>query len=146
MNINLKIVTPDNKEFCRQVHHLAYRDVIVRQFGQWNEALQDVVFEKSWISLSLQIIEADGRNVGCFSRKIDHGYITINEIELLPQFQKREIGTQLLKQQLDEARHLNLPVRLQVLRENLACKLYERLGFKTYDKTETHLLMEWNDR
>jgi ribosomal protein S18 acetylase RimI-like enzyme len=145
MNITLGFATPDDKEFCRQVHHLAYHDVIVRQFGQWNEVLQGSFFEKNWISLNLQIIEADGRNVGCFSREIHHGYITINEIELLPEFQKRGIGTQLLEQQLNEARHLNLPVRLQVLRENLARKLYERLGFIVLDKTETHYLMEWTD-
>ncbi len=62
-----------------------------------------------------------------------------------PEFQKRGIGTQLLEKQLDEARHLNVPVRLQVLRENLARQLYERLGFIVTGKTETHYLMEWND-
>ena len=143
MNINLRFVTPDDKEFCRQAHYLAYHDVIVRQFGQWNQLLQDSFFEKNWISLKLQIIEVDGRNKGCFSREIHDGGVTINDIELLPQFQKRGIGTQLLKQELDEARQLKLPVRLQVLQKNFACDLYKRLGFIVIGKTETHYLMEW---
>ena len=84
--------------------------------------------------------------MGCFSREIRHDDISINEIEVLPQYQRQGIGTQLLVQQLDEARRVRLPIRLQVLRENRACNLYERLGFKVYDKTETHLLMEWTDR
>ncbi len=146
MNINLRFVTPDDKEFCRQVHHLAYHDVIVRQFGQWNETLQDSFFEKNWISLNLQIVEVEGKKGGCFSREITPKSITINEIELLPLFQKRGIGTQLLEQQLGEAKDLSLPVRLQVLRENLARKLYERLGFIVIDKTETHYIMEWTGR
>ena len=146
MNINLRFATPDDKEFCRRVHHLAYRDVIVRQFGQWNETLQDSFFEKNWISSALQIIEFGGRAVGCFSRDIRHDDISINEIEVLPQYQSQGIGTQLLVQQLDEARRLRLPIHLQVLRENRARNLYERLGFKAYDKTETHLLMELTDQ
>jgi GNAT superfamily N-acetyltransferase len=145
MNINRRLATPDDKEFCRLVHHLAYHDVIVRQFGQWNHLLQDSFFEKNWISLNLQIIEVDGRKAGCFSREITSECISIAEIELLPLFQKRGIGTQLLEQQLGEAKNLNLPVRLQVLRENLARRLYERLGFLITGKTETHYLMEWND-
>jgi ribosomal protein S18 acetylase RimI-like enzyme len=145
MNINLRIVTPDDKEFCRRVHHLAYHDVIVRQFGLWNDAMQDSFFEKNWNSLTLKIIEVDGQDVGYFSREIRHDAISINQIELLPQFQKRRIGTKLLEQQLHEARSLNLPVRLHVLRENRARQLYERLGFILIGKTETHYLMEWTD-
>jgi ribosomal protein S18 acetylase RimI-like enzyme len=146
MNITLRLATPDDKEFCQQVHHLAYREVVVRQFGQWNETLQDSFFEKYWNSLALQIIEFEGRSVGCFSREIHHDDISINEIEVLPQYQRQGIGTQLLVQQLDEARRVRLPIRLQVLRENRARNLYKRLGFKAYDKTETHLLMEWTGR
>jgi ribosomal protein S18 acetylase RimI-like enzyme len=145
MNINLRFVTPDDKEFCHKVHYSAYYDVVVRQFGQWNEALQDSFFEKNWIALNLQIIEVDGIKAGCFSREIRRDDISINEIELLPQYQRQGIGTRLIEQQLDEARYLNFPVRLQVLRENRARNLYERLGFIVTGKTETHYLMKWND-
>jgi ribosomal protein S18 acetylase RimI-like enzyme len=143
MNINLRFATPEDKDFCRLVHHSAYRDVIVRQFGQWNEALQDSFFEREWNSLALQIVEIDGQSIGCFCSEEHTDHLSIMEINLLPQYQRQGIGTQLLVQQLDEARRLKLPVRLQVLRENRARELYERLGFKAYDKTETHLLMEW---
>lgn len=66
MAITLRSANPRDKEFCRRVHHLAYREVVVRQFGQWDEVLQDALFEKEWALLPLQITELDGRAAGCF--------------------------------------------------------------------------------
>lgn len=142
MAISLRPANPDDKEFCRRVHRLAYRDVVVRQFGQWDDTLQDGFFEREWASLSLQVIEFDGEAVGCFSRDVRPEGISIDQIELLPQFQGRGIGTELLVQQLDEAKQLGLPVRLQVLLENRARSLYEKLGFTICGKTATHYVME----
>ncbi len=144
MEISLRPVKPDDKEFCRRVHRLAYQDVVVRQFGQWDDALQDVFFEKQWASVSLQIIEFDGEAVGCFSREVRPDCISIDQIELLPQFQGTGIGTELLRQQVDEAKRLALPVRVQVLLANRALGLYEKLGFTVTGKTATHYLMERN--
>ena len=37
MNINLRFVTLDDKEFCQRVHHLAYHDVIVvNRWHKWD--------------------------------------------------------------------------------------------------------------
>jgi hypothetical protein len=33
-------------EFVRHVHHLAYRDVVIRQYGAWDEKVQDEFFAK----------------------------------------------------------------------------------------------------
>ncbi len=38
-----------------------------------------------------------------------------------------------------------VPVVLRVLKESYAVSLYSRLGFREYDRTETHILMEWKD-
>ena len=31
-------------EFARSVHHRAYRDVVIRQYGMWDEKAQDDFF------------------------------------------------------------------------------------------------------
>lgn len=146
MTITLRPVTSSDKEFCRDVHHSAYRDVVVRQFGRRDEALQDTLFEKEWDSLPLQIIELDDEAVGCFAFELRAEGLCILQIELLPKFQRRGFGTQLLLRQLDEARALRLPVLLGVFKESRARKLYERLGFSVYGETETHYLMRWTDK
>lgn len=68
----------------------------------------------------------------------------IIEIQLLPEFQGHGIGTALLQRELRFADARGLPVRLQVLRENRARTLYERLGFRVCGETDTHFLMERN--
>ena len=142
MLVNLRPAGDQDKEFCRGVHHAAYRGVILRQFGHWDEHLQDDFFEKEWASLRLQIIEVDGQAAGCFGRQLNDEGISIEQIALLPQFQEQGMGTLLLTQQTEQAQSLGVPVRLQVLRENRARHLYERLGFAVTSETATHFLME----
>ncbi len=41
MEITLRLAGEDDKDFCRRTHHLAYRDVVMRQFGGWDDGQQD---------------------------------------------------------------------------------------------------------
>ena len=50
--LTLRLATDADKAFARHVHHQAYHDVIVRQFGEWNEAEQDAYFDSTWASYS----------------------------------------------------------------------------------------------
>jgi ribosomal protein S18 acetylase RimI-like enzyme len=133
--------TEEDKEFLHVLHRLAYKKVVIQQFGAWDEEWQRQYFEKKWPQAHYQIIEQAGRRIGVWvTHQKDH--IFLNEIQLLPDFQGQGIGSTLIKQELEQARALNLPMRLRVLKANRARKLYERLGFVVYDETETHFLME----
>ena len=41
MLLERRPATSSDTEFARISHHAAYRDVVRRQFGAWDEALQD---------------------------------------------------------------------------------------------------------
>ena len=43
---------------------------------------------------------------------------------------------------IEEADERGVPIRLQVLKVNPASDLYERLGFRKIEVTETHIRME----
>ena len=75
---------------------------------------------------------------------VDEGaHLVVGKIELLPEFQRKGVGTVLMKRILGEAQVRRIPVRLQVLRTNTpARRLYERLGFTVSGETETHFQME----
>ena len=92
MTINLRPATETDKWFCRRVHHEAYRDVVTRQFGRWDEAMQDAFFDKNWALSPHQVVELDGSPVGCFSREIKQDHIFLAEVQLLPEYQNRGIG------------------------------------------------------
>ena len=69
-------------------------------------------------------------------------YVSLNEIQLLPDFQGQGIGSTLLTIELDKTRCKKKPMRLQVLKQNRARWLYERFGFRVYGQTDSHYLME----
>ena len=65
----------------------------------------------------------------------------IGNICLKPEYQNKGIGTAILNEILFE--HKGQDIKLQVFRINEnAIKLYEKLGFKKVEKTETHYIMK----
>jgi ribosomal protein S18 acetylase RimI-like enzyme len=139
----LRACTPADEPFARRLHREAYKDVVTRQFGEWDDARQSGFFEEKWDPARYQVIEVEGEPAGIVAMSIGAGEHSLDEIQLLPEFQSRGIGTAVLGELQADASAAELPVRLRVLRLNRAKALYQRLGFVTYDETETHFLMEW---
>jgi ribosomal protein S18 acetylase RimI-like enzyme len=145
MELRQRAATPDDQTLSRRIHHLAYHDVVERQFGQWDDSQQDAYFDRSWQQHSHEILEWGHSTCGYFSVEIGPETVYIHELVLHPEYQNQGIGTQVLLGTIDEARRLGLDVRLQVLHENRrAADLYERLGFQETGTTTTHREMRLN--
>jgi ribosomal protein S18 acetylase RimI-like enzyme len=136
--------TEEDFTFLRDLHHRAYRDLIVRQFGAWNDEAQDAFFEQSLREAPFAIIEHDGTRIGAIAVREDTEALHIIELQILPEWQNRGIGTALVREQLEAAESRRKPVRLRVLRQNRARELYERLGFAITGQTQTHYFMAWS--
>ena len=57
-------------------------------------------------------------------------------------FQRRGIGTEVMKQLIAEAAQANQAVRLNVVKINPALRLYERLGFRTTHEDDRKFYMQ----
>ena len=145
MILERRPATSSDTEFARTTHHAAYRDVVSRQFGAWDEALQDRLFEEKWRPNQFEIVLCDGNSCGFLSIEDRPDHISVSEIAIAPQFQRRGIGSRLFNKEMQRGREAKSPLRLQVLRENRAIELYRRLGFKECGTTETHICMIWED-
>lgn len=89
------------------------------------------------------IILLGDKPIGVYALHItENGDCFINEISLLEEYQRKGIGTKILKEQLKENRDKKIRTILQVFKNNPAKKLYEKLGFSVYGETETHYQME----
>lgn len=120
------------------VHHSALRDVVVRQFGPWDEELQNGFFERSGFPSDFEIIEYDGTPCGYVRIEISGAETEVHNLYIDPDFQNRGIGTFLL----ERAIAIGQPVSLQVLFENTeAADLYRRLGFQAVGVSGTHFKM-----
>ena len=142
MKITTRPPINSDKEFVRVIHHAGYRDVVVTQFGSWDPAKQDQYFEKKWSNAKLTILIADGDPCGYATVEDHANEVRLVELVVHPEFQGRGIGSAFLRQLTERAGKRCVPLRLQVLVKNRAIDLYRRLGFREYERTETHVMME----
>ena len=142
--ITRRAATENDTEFARRTHHAAYHDVIVRQFGSFDEKAQDEFFAKGWNPETHEVLLRGNSEVGYCSIERFPDHILAHELVLSPEFQGRGIGSKILGELLDEARAKHIPIKLQVLKENREQYLYRKLGFKDAGSTDTHIEMEFN--
>lgn len=88
-----------------------------------------------------EIVQYDGRDIGLLKVDRSERPWMLIQIQLAPEFQRRGLGEQLLRQLLLEAKEQGAPVQLSVLRANPARRFYERLGFVVAAEKEHALVM-----
>lgn len=138
-HVKLRPATDFDTAFARETHHRALRDVVVRQFGAWDEELQDGFFARTGFPTGFEIIEYDGAACGYIRSEEVGGGMEVHNLYIDPRFQRRGIGTFLLEGIIA----LGRPVGLLVLFANTeAADLYRRLGFEVIGRTETHFRMK----
>ena len=93
---------------------------------------------------NLMIIENEIKRIGLFKFNRTENRWFIEQIQLLPDLQGKGVGEEVIRAFLDEATRANTPVHLNVLRNNRALRLYERLGFKVASTNEFEVAMIWH--
>jgi ribosomal protein S18 acetylase RimI-like enzyme len=141
--MQLRSALPEDTPFLRALHHRAYRQIVILQFGSWDERAQDDWFEKDLASADFQIVELAGAAVGVIGIREADDALHLVELQILPERQGQGLGSALLSLQLERARALQKPIQLRVLLQNRARSLHERFGFRIVDRDETHYSMLW---
>lgn len=132
----------DDFDFLFMLKKDNFRRYIEEIWG-WNEEEQKNRLKED-LKIHLdhkKIILLDDKPIGVYvTHFTEKGDLFINEISILKEYQNKGIGTNIISKQLKE----NKGTRkiLQVFKNNPAKKLYEKLGFKVYNETETHYQME----
>ena len=132
--------TAEDREFLWQLQRRALGPYVARVYG-WDDADQRRRFDANFDPASNRIIVDAGRDVGVLRTGEGPVEVWIANIQLLPEHQRRGIGSAAIRAVLADAHRRGLPVALQVLKVNPARRLYERLGFTTVGETETHYRM-----
>lgn len=144
MRITRRQATPDDREFARTVHHAAYRQVVMKQFGQWNQAEQDGFFATAWNPNATEVLLADKAPCGYLVVEERPADVHVREIVVHPDWQGQGVGTTILRAIQARAAQRKTPVVLGTFHVNPARRLYERLGFVQVGATETSVLMRWS--
>ncbi len=139
--VQVRRAGPEDLELLRRIHVAAMRPHVERVHGPWDDAAQRKRFFETTDATTHEVVERDGRPVGCRWVR-DHGdQLELVRLWLLPEAQGAGLGGLLVWDLL--ARADPRPVRLRVLRGNPARALYERMGFRVVGETDTHHQMRW---
>ena len=120
-----------------------YQDLFEITFGGWDETRHNRHFSECWKQGGISIVEVDGVRVGMLQLFEHSDRVDIGEIQILPQRQNLGIGASLLNDTVARAhgQAKNVLLSLGLMNER-AFRLYKRLGFEEFDRTDTHIHME----
>jgi ribosomal protein S18 acetylase RimI-like enzyme len=142
-SIALRPATRDDVEFLFAALRDSMRDYVEQTYGSWDDAHQRALFVDTIDLATHQVIEVDGRDIGCIAVEEFVDRIALNRIFLMPGAQRRGVGSTLVQELVGRAHARGLPVVLSVQKVNQAARaLYQRLGFTVVTETSTHYGME----
>ena len=139
--LTLRPATQADGEALFQLLKATMKDYVARTWG-WDEARQRAYFWDRFDPATDRIVVLDEQDIGVLAASDQHDVLFVERLYILPAYQGRGIGTQLLRGIMARAFDRGLPVRLHVLKVNPARRLYERLGFTQVGETETSDIME----
>lgn len=81
------------------------------------------------------------KKIGFYNGEVlENGNYEVGNICIIPEYQGKGIGTQILKDKLEENTDRN--IEIQYFKQNPVGRLYERLGFIPSGETEFHYQMK----
>lgn len=119
---------------------------LVEKIWGWDEDIQLDYHKNQFDPNKIKIILDDKQEVGYISTFITGNIFFIENIVIDTIFQGRNIGTKVLLDTIKSAVEHKKIIELKVLKINVrAKKLYERLNFQTFEQTELHYKMRYQE-
>ena len=139
----LRRARADDRAFLLALKAAAMKPYVDQVWG-WDDAEQVAYFDDRFVPDRTQIIQVDGRDVGVLIVEEDGEHVYLADIEVLPAWQGRGIGSAIIEALKERASAVNKPLTLRVLKVNTRARaFYERLGFRPYKDIDTHTYLVW---
>jgi ribosomal protein S18 acetylase RimI-like enzyme len=114
-----------------------------QQFLHMQHKAQQQFYQQQYPGMRYRILLADGKKAGRVAIVQLAEELVLVDIILLPEFQNKGLGSQVLQDLQRDAAEKNLPVRLSVFTGSPAQRLYERFGFQTVSASGVYTTMKW---
>jgi ribosomal protein S18 acetylase RimI-like enzyme len=129
-------------EFLQTLIREAFSELVVQQYGPWNDAEQRRRLSEKLRCVAYRIVELDGSRVGAIASTVNADHVFLDDLVILPARQRRGLGAALLRAELAQARALGKPLRLHVPLMSRAVTFYERHGFVEIGRDENYITLE----
>lgn len=136
---------PTDWEFLYGLHRATMRAYVAATFGAWDETWQRADFRQHIPLAEMRILQWEGCDVGVvwLQNRAEEIFIALLEVD--PRYQRRGIGSTVLRRMQTQAAQARKIVALRVLKVNSQAQaLYRRLGFSISGETPTHWVMAWD--
>jgi len=143
-NINylLKPATMEHYGFIYHIRKVTLEEYIEKIWG-WDEEYQQSDFRECFIPEKNKIIVYDNEEIGYLETSEEDNIVYIVELEILPEYQGKGIGSSIIKDIIEYGGASQKKVNIGCFKINRGAKrLYESLGFKVIEETETHYILE----
>ena len=155
-SVKLRLFSENDISFLKKVY-FSTREEELKQVTDWSEEMktaflkqqfdaQHEYYQKNYVEASFYIIEKNKKEAGrLYYQENFQDSVRIIDIALLPAFQKKGIGTQILKGIFERAKEIERNVTIHVESFNPVMNLYIRLGFEKISETNgVYHLLQWN--
>lgn len=143
-DLALRRAVESDSEFAFAMRKAAFR-VYVDKSGGWDDRKERQRHERNFALYDYRIISLQAVACGIMTLDVTSDRLKLNQIFIAPKYQGQGIGERCMSMLFEEARRLDMPIQLRVMKVNpRAGALYERLGFTVVDETETHDVMQWD--
>ena len=140
LQIALRPALVKDFDFCERLYFAGMKRIIAEL--NLDRAAQADSFRRQWELTQVRIITLDGFDIGWVQTSIHDDGLFIAQLFVDDPYQRRGVGTQVMKRLIGEAARANQPVRLNVVKINPALRLYERLGFHTTHEDDRKFYMK----
>ena len=140
---SLRPARPGDDEFALGIYLVITRGFLPDDSG-WNDDLITERFRRGYDPSQVQIICADGADVGWMQVSESDDGLHLDQLHLVETYRNRGIGTRLVRDLQARAERKGEPFGLNVMRGNSAIEFYRRLGFTVTGEDEEKFRMRWN--
>lgn len=143
MNYKLRNCKYSDLDFIFDLKKTTMKWYIEKIYG-WNDQIQK---NKTKIELdkninNMKIVLVDDKHIGVTTFTEETSNYVIGLIIIDPKYQGNGIASNIINNYINIAKNNNKRIIIKTYKDNPAKKLYIKLGFKIYDKDETHIYME----
>jgi GNAT superfamily N-acetyltransferase len=134
-SFDLRMATSKDQDFLYECYKVTLKTYVEWAWG-WDETFQRDSFLKHFPITQFQVVLVDGSDAGGLYVEEQESLRFIRLIYLLPEFQAKGIGRDLIVQEIAKAKEVKKALHLKVVKINPAKSLYDRLGFKLLEEND----------
>lgn len=138
----LRASRPSDLSFCWPIYRDAMQS-LAKGLTAWNETAQRKLVEQAVGHAGTSILQAEKADAGWVQVEETKHVVQLRHLYLLPEMRNRGLGTAFLTWMKERADRKFKDLTLEVMADNPARHLCERLGFKAVATTDNRVTMRY---